>query len=368
MTESQPFRPLEQWERSLSHNQDFNILIKCDTNPLIERDNVLQYRKDIVCRIHTSQCHLFCLLNLLQGRFEAAQIYLTSLKSALSGAPEIAKEKLRFNFLPYDQHVSAGEVAFENLVDSTVLAVYELYIHIIICQQSAARSTRSPDEDGGDVIQQVPESIEITTLVQSMLQHFQDIREQLAIDSGPVSLIPTVPETPSILSPVWVRKVAYLMRTLGSVASLLMQSLHYNVIRPGDSPLPVDAAPITGSNAGTGVRRGSPGLSSSGFDASAHTGSSSTSSTTSVLDNSVSGARSQPSPQSAVVYVRMDTTAKAYPDDDKSKQACEAVVMIRGAFTDLLGTCLHLLIICNHSLFDLALLVLFLSPWVVMLL
>ena len=335
----------------MSHNQDYNILIRCDINPTIERNNILIYRQDILYRVCTSQCHLYTILHLLQGQFSNANNYIISLKSTLLNKSEVASDKAHSSFLPCDQHISAGDVVFETLVDSSILAVYEVYVHIIssIWPTTDSSSSSSGDDKHNSGIQ-ASEEVDIYTRIDSILTYIHDLRLHLIDpDSGSDSNSdgPMPEKGAMILSPKWVRKVSYFTRTFASIVPLLLQSLYYNIIRTSlASPLPVEPiaqASTSGSSSGGG-RKASPGLSSSGSDATT-TVTSSSSVTTKNLDGSGSssavGVLKQSSYSSTsvgagagVVYVSLDGVDK---HSERYKSACDAVNRLKNALVELLG-------------------------------
>ena len=351
LTESQPYQSYEQWERQVSHNQDYNILIRCDLNPTMERNNILIYRKSILYRIYASQCHLYTILHLLQGQFSNANNYIISLKSTLLNydKSQVASEKAHSSFLPYDQHISAGDAVFETLVDSSILAVYEVYVHIISSIRPTSDSSSSSSSSGDDKHNsgiQASEEVDIYTRIDSILTSIHDIRLHLIDpDCGSDSGDGPKPEKGAmILSPKWVRKVSYFTRIFASIVPLLIQSLYYNIIQPASPSLlegPIAQASTSGSSSGGG-RKASPGLSSSGSDATTVTSSSSV--TTANLDGSGSssavGVQKQSSSSSStsvgasVVYVSLDGVDK---HSEGYTSACEAVKRLKEALMELLG-------------------------------
>ena len=344
----------------MSHNQDYNILIRCDINPTIERNNILIYRQDILYRINTSQCHLYTILHLLKGQFSNTNNYIISLKSTLHlnyDKSQVASEKAHSSFLPYDQHISAGDIVFETLVDSSILAVYEVYVHIVtsIRPTSDSSGSSSGDDKHASGIQAhdevVGKEVDIHTHVDSLLTYIHNIRLHLINpDSSSDSGDGPKPEKAMILFPKWVRKVSYFTRTFASIVPLLIQSLYYNIIQPSSSLLegPIAQASTSGSSSGGG-RKASPGLSSSGADATT-TMNSSSSLTTANLDGSSSavGVMKQSSSSisaragagAGVVYVSLDGVDK---DSEGYTSACDAVHRLKDVLMELLGKlCLYI--------------------------
>ena len=345
----------------MSHNQDYNILIRCDINPTIERNNILIYRQDILYRIYTSQCHLYTILHLLQGQFSNANNYIISLKSTLHlnyDKSQVASEEAHSSFLPYDQHISAGDGVFATLVDSSILAVYEVYVHIISSIRPTSDSSGSGDDKHNSGLQthalEVERDVDIYTRIDNILTSIHDIRLHLIDpDSGSDSADDPKPEKGAmILSPKWVQKVSYFTRTFASIVPLLIQSLYYNIIQPASPSLegPIAQVSSSGSSSGGG-RKASPGLSSSGSDATT-TVTFSSSVTTANLDGSGSssavGVQKQSSSSSTsvgagVVYVNLDGVDK---HSEGYKSTCDAVYNLKDALIELLGM-LHFIISCT---------------------
>ena len=354
----------------MSHNQDYNILIRCDINPTIERNNILIYRQSILYRIYTSQCHLYTILHLLQGQFSNANNYIISLKSTLLNKSEVASEKAHCSFLPFDQHISSGDDLFETLVDNSILAVYEVYVRIINTVRPTSDSSSSSGDDkhnsatqaqiqeGGEVLEK---KVDTLTRIDAILTYIHNIRLHLIDpDSGSSSGDGPKPEKRAILSLKWVQKVSYFTRTFASIVPLLIQSLYYNIIQPASPSLegPIAQVSSSGSSSGGG-RKASPGLSSSGSDVTT-TVTFSSSVTTVNLDGSGSsstvGVQKQSSSSSTsvgagVVYVNLDGVDN---HSEGYKSTCDAVYNLKDALIELLGM-LHFIITCTilllHALY-----------------